>query len=108
MLQFFTLVTLGLVALCAVLAWVFAFRYSRVNWYSTPEGRQLMQTNVLLALLFSLTLLFQALHPKPPVGITLSIALFGWAAYLLGNWIRLQRNAQRDRDHQPNDIGDTH
>lgn len=96
LLQILVFVALGLLALCALLAWAFVFRYSRVRWHATAEGRHLMKFTIILALMFSLTLLFQVLQPKPLTVVTLSILLFGWAAFELGNRIRLQRVAQRE------------
>jgi hypothetical protein len=91
-------VAFALLALNAVLGWVFVARFSRVAWYATPEGRHLMKFTAALALTFTLSLLFAIVDPKILTRLLLTIGLFGWIAYELANRIRLQVNAKREVD----------
>ena len=92
-----TYVALGLIGLCAIEGWLFVALYSRVRWYATPEGRHLMKFTIVLSLTYSLTLLFQAVHPRLEVRLILTLALFGWTAWELGNRVRLHLLARRGR-----------
>ena len=96
MVEFLVWVALGLLVLCAALAWLFVILYSRVRWYATPEGRHLMKFTVAFALTYSMTLLFYVVHPKIEVRLVLSIAVFGWTAWEMGNRSRLHLKAKRE------------
>ena len=94
--QLLTMVALAELALCAGLAWTFIILYSRVRWYESAEGRHLMKFTLAFALTISLTLLFRVMRPPVEVRAVLSIALFGWIAWELGNRIRLHLRAKRE------------
>jgi hypothetical protein len=85
-----------LLVACALLGWLFVILYSRVRWYVTPEGRHLMKFTTALALTFSLSVLFQLIHPTLPTRAVLSVVLFGWIAWELGNRVRLHLRAKRE------------
>ena len=96
MIQFLTVVAVSLLVLCAVLGWVFVILYSRVSWYASPEGRHLMKFTMVLSLTYTLSLLFAMVDPKPLTRVLLSVILFGWTAWELGNRIRLHLRAKRE------------
>lgn len=98
-------VALGLVALCAALGWLFVALYSRVRWWATAEGRHLMKFTVVLSLMYTMTLLFQVAQPKMEMRLALSIALFGWTAFELGNrsWLHLRAKREGERDRRRTD-----
>lgn len=96
MIQVLTMIALAELALCAALSWTFIILYSRVRWYNTAEGRHLMKFTLAFALTISLTLLFRILRPPIEVRAVLSIALFGWIAWEMGNRIRLHLRAKRE------------
>lgn len=97
MIEVLTYVALGLVALIALETWVFVARHSRVRWWENPEGRYLMRSKVALALLFTMTLVFQVVQPKPVTAVVISILLFGFTAYTLADLLILQTKAKRER-----------
>lgn len=103
MLHALYLVAFAALILCAVEAWVFVVLYSRVRWYGSPEGRHLMKFTAALALTFSLTLLFALVHPEPMMRAVLSIAVFGWIGWELGNRIRLHLRAKRENRQEIRD-----
>ena len=94
--QILAWVAFSLLALNAVLGWVFVARFSRVEWWVTPEGRHLMKFTAALALTFTLSLLFAIVDPKILTRLLLTIGLFGWIAWELANRIRLQVSAKRE------------
>lgn len=87
---------LALMVLDAVLAWVFVALYSRVRWWATMEGRHLMRFTIAVALMFSLSVLFMVLEPKPLVRGVIATVIFGWIAAELGNRTRLLLIARRE------------
>ena len=91
----------ALLILCAALGWLFVILYSRVRWFATAEGRHLMKFTIALSLTYSLSLLFAVVHPKPLTRVVLSIALFGWTAWELGNRSRLHLRAKRELRDTP-------
>lgn len=102
MVEFLTKIAVGEVAVCAVFAWVFVARHARVRWWELPEGRYMMRSKVGIALLFTMTLVFRVVHPKPETGLIISVLLFGWIAYSLGELLFIQHVARRDakRGHE--------
>lgn len=96
MIELLRAVAIGLLALCGLLGWTFVVLYSRVTWYKSAEGRHLMKFTVCLALMYSLSILFLVVDPKPLTRVVLSILLFGWTAWELGNRIRLHLRAKRE------------
>ena len=97
MLAILTFAALTLVAVVAIEAWVFVARHARINWWDNPEGRYLMRSKVNLALLFTMTLVFQVVQPKPLTAVVISIALFSFTAYTLADLLILQTKAKRER-----------
>lgn len=95
-------VALALCGLCAVLSWVFVARHARTEWTATHGGRYLMRSKVAMALLFTLTLVAQAVPIRPLTAVVLSILLFGWTAYVLFDLLHMQsvaiRQAKAERD----------
>jgi hypothetical protein len=98
MVEVLTFIALGLIVLCAVFGWTFVALYSRVQWWRTAEGRHLMKFTTVLSLTYTLTLLFHVVEPKMLTRLVLSIALFGWTAYELGNRIVLHLRAKREHE----------
>ena len=98
MIEVLTIVAIGLIALCAILGWVFVALYSRVRWWATAEGRHLMKFTVVLSLTYTLTILFHVVQPKMLMRLVLSVALFGWTAWELGNRVRLHLRAKREAE----------
>jgi hypothetical protein len=98
MIAVLTGLTLALVALCALFGWTFVVLYSRVQWWRSAEGRHLMKFTVVLSLTYTLSLLFQVVEPKILTRLLLSIALFGWTAYELGNRVLLHLRAKREHE----------
>lgn len=96
MIHALTVLAVSLLVLCAVLGWAFVVLYSRVNWYASAEGRHLMKFTTVLSLTYTLSLLFAAVDPKPLTRFLLSVILFGWTAWELGNRIRLHLRAKRE------------
>lgn len=92
-----TVVAFALVALIAVEAWVFVARHAHTAWWENREGRYLMKSKVGLALVFTMTLVFQAVQPKIETRLVASVLLFGWIAYTLGELLALQTIAKRER-----------
>jgi len=97
MLAVLTFVALALVAAISIEAWVFVARHARTSWWATHEGRYLMRSKVNLALLFTMTLVFQAVEPKPLTAVVISIVLFSFTAYTLADLLTLQARAKRER-----------
>lgn len=81
---------------CMLLAWLFVFRYARVGWTKTDEGRHLMGYTLITAIFMSLAA-YVSIWGRYPWFDQVSMLLYGWLAYLLGrrNW--LLTAAQRDR-----------
>lgn len=100
MIDALTFVALALVGLIAAEAWVFVGRHSRTRWWDTREGRYLMRSKVGLALLFTMTLVFQAVEPKIETRLIVSVLLFAWIAYSLGELLALQTIAKRESKRQ--------
>jgi hypothetical protein len=81
-----------------LLSWWFVWRYSRVTWQRTPEGRHLMRLTVVLGLTYSATAVFYFV-PLPPIAHALaSLALFSVTAAEMWTRITLLHDAQRDHD----------
>lgn len=97
MLQALLYVALSLLVVCALEAWVFVARHSRTRWWENPEGRYLMRSKAALAALFTMTLVFQVVEPKPMTAVLISILLFGFTAYTLADLLILQTKAKRER-----------
>lgn len=97
MIAVLTAIALGLVALIAVEAWVFVARHAHTSWWVNREGRYLMKSKVGLALVFTMTLVFQVVQPKVETRLVASVLLFGWIAYTLGELLALQTIAKRER-----------
>lgn len=97
MLAVLTFVALALVTVVAIEAWVFVARHARTSWWVTHEGRYLMRSKVNLALLFTMTLVFQVVQPKPLTAVAISIVLFCFTAYTLADLLILQARAKRER-----------
>jgi len=101
MLTTLTTVAIVLLALCAAFGWLFVALYSRVRWFATAEGRHLMKFTIALSLTYTLSLLFMVVQPKPLTRVVLSIGLFGWTAWELGNRSRLHLRAKRELRDSP-------
>ena len=86
---------MGLLAVCAVFSWAFVIRHARTR-RTTAEGRYLMRSKVAMGLLFTFTFLGQLVPISITVALWLSVALFGWTAYQLGDLLRLQTRALRE------------
>lgn len=97
MLPILTFVALALVLVISVEAWVFVARHARTTWWDNREGRYLMRSKVNLALLFTMTLVFQVAQPKPLTAVLISIGLFTFTAYVLADLLLLQTRAIRER-----------
>lgn len=97
MLAILTFVALSLVLVISIEAWVFVARHARTTWWDNREGRYLMRSKVNLALLFTMTLVFQVVHPRPLTAVVISIALFSFTAYVLADLLILQTQAKRER-----------
>jgi hypothetical protein len=91
------LIVVALVALavCAVEAWTFVYRYSQLEWRLTPVGRHLMRLTALLAITYTLTLVFQLVAVAPVVGVAITATVFGLMAVELGVRLWLLIKAQR-------------
>lgn len=89
---------MGALIACAVLAWVFVWRYSRLTWRRTAEGRHLMRFTILLGLTFTTTAVLNVVPPPPIVSVSVSLVLFGAIAAELYTRIALLHEAQRDRE----------
>lgn len=81
LLQGLVIASLLAAGLAGLLAFRFVFRYRRVNYKRTPEGRHLIR----FTLMFGLTYVLTALMPlsafvHPLVSVLVSLALFSWAA----------------------------
>lgn len=92
-----TFVALALVAVISLETWVFVARHARTHWWETGEGRYLMRSKVNLALLFTMTLVFQVVQPKPVTAAAISVLLFAFTAYTLADLLILQTKARRER-----------
>ncbi len=88
---------LVLAGVCAIEAWVFVARHSRTEWWENAEGRYLMRSKVASALLFTMILVFQFVHPKLITRAALSVLVFGFIAYTLADLLILQSRAKRER-----------
>ena len=97
MLLFLTSLAFFLLAVSAVQAWAFVYRYSRENWRKWPEGEHLMWLTVVLALMLTMTLVFNAFPPSLWIASSVSVVLFGALVYELYRRHRLLTLAQRDR-----------
>jgi hypothetical protein len=97
MTTYLMMLAFALLAANAVLAWAFVGFYSRVRWNATREGRHLMRFTLILALMFTMTLAFNVVRVPFLVRAVISLALFAGSAYELGNRLRLERRAQRER-----------
>ena len=101
MLEFVTVVAFVLVALIAVLAWVFVARHARTRWWASGEGRYLMKSKVAIALIFTMGLVFRAIDPEPMTRAVVAVLLYAWIAYTLAELLMLQTRARRERDRNP-------
>lgn len=97
MLTVLTFAALALVGIVSLEAWIFVARHARTTWWGTPEGRYLMRSKVNLALLFTMTLVFQVVQPKPLTAVLISVLLFAFTAYTLADLLILQTKAKRER-----------
>lgn len=96
MLTTLTIVALVLVAVISIEAWIFVARHARTSWWDNPEGRYLMRSKVNLALLFTMTLVFQVVRPRPLTAVVISVVLFAFTAYTLADLLILQTKAKRE------------
>ena len=81
----------------ALLCWWFVWRYSRIKWRSTPEGRHVMRLTVVLGLTFTFTVLFNTIPVSLLLKALVSLVLFGAIAAEMWTRINLLADAQRDR-----------
>lgn len=82
----------------AILCWWFVWRYSRVNWKRTAEGRHVMRLTVALGLMFTLTVAFNV-APVPLIWRAIaSVVLFGFCGAEMYTRVNLLHEAQRDND----------
>lgn len=88
------------VAACAVLTWLFVWRYSRVTWQDTPEGRHLMRFSALLGITFTATLVLNAVPTPAMVRGIISVLLFWALAAELWTRVALLTIAQREETAQ--------
>lgn len=96
-----TPLALVLLAACALLSWAFVIRHARTSWWTTPGGRYLMKSKTAFALLFSLTLMAQLVPMLPLTRVVLSVAMFGWIAYVLIDLLLMQsKELQVARDEK--------
>lgn len=94
----------------SVLAFVFVFRYRRVTYRRTGEGRHVMRFSVVIGLTYGLTAASPLLQMVPlTVAILVQLALFGWAALEMYGRNVLFTEAQHNPrpcpcpHHQPHD-----
>src|SRR5512139_2158362 len=73
----------ALLAFGAALCWGFVWRYSRMDWRLYPEGRHIMIFTGTLALMMSMTLVFNLLPIPMLVRLVVSVVLFGAFDYAL-------------------------
>lgn len=97
MIQALTVVALILIGICAAEAWLFVARHARTHWWANGEGRYLMRSKIALALLFTMTLVFEWVRPQLLTRIVISDALFLFTAYTLADLLILQSKAKRER-----------
>jgi hypothetical protein len=95
-----------LLAVGAAQAWAFAFRYAHENWRKWPEGEHLMRLTIVLALLLTMTLVFNAFAPPLWLAAVVSVILFGALDYELYRRHRLLTLAQRQRRDELERISD--
>lgn len=89
------IVSVVLLAVCAVQATRFVVRYSRVPWRRTPAGRHLMGLTRALAVILWATM-FLSVVPLPLwVALAVQAVAFGWLAFELSRRNRLFTIAQR-------------
>jgi hypothetical protein len=82
----------------ALLCWWFVWRYSRINWKRTPEGRHVMRLTIALALMFTLTVAFNV-APVPVLWKAVaSVVLFGAIGAEMWTRNTLLHDAQREDD----------
>lgn len=93
-----TYIALGLLVIMAIESWLFVALHSRTRWWMTGEGRYLMKSKTGMALLYTMTLVFQAVHPKIETRLVASVLLFAWIAYTLGELLELQNTARKGDD----------
>lgn len=97
MLLFLMSLAFFLLAVGAAQAWAFVYRYSRENWRKWPEGEHLMRLTVVLAMLLTMTLVFNAFAPSLWLAAIVSVVLFGALDYELYRRHRLLTLAQKQR-----------
>lgn len=95
---FLVSLALALLAVGAIQAWAFVFRYRRENWRKYEAGRLMMVSTRTLALVLSATLLGQ-LWPTMPMWLAavISAVLFGAVDYSLYRQHRLLTTAKSER-----------
>lgn len=95
---------IGLVlrAACAVAAWLFVWRFSRVNWRSTHEGRHIMGYTFITAIFMTLATAVTFFGHFRGIEVV-TIALYGWLLELLWERHYLFTQGQKDRERATND-----
>lgn len=82
----------------ALLSWWFVFRYSRIHWKRTPEGRHLMRLTTIIGLTYTATVLSFVLPMTLLVRAIVSLVLFGAAAAEMWHRNALLHDAQHEHD----------
>lgn len=82
---------------CCVLAWAFVWRFSRVNWQGSYEGRHMMGFTLIVAIFMTFATSVTLFGKYPGVDVV-AVALYGWLAWLLWERHRLFSLAQKERE----------
>lgn len=100
MTEYLSLAKAVLIVLCAVLAWVFVVRYSRLEWESTREGAHLMRFTLVVALVLTVWGLFRVFPVWPDMREAVGVLLFAWVAYELATRLNLLETAQQEAERR--------
>lgn len=80
---------------CSVAAWAFVFRFSRVEWQSTDEGRHIMGYTLITAIFMSLATIVTIFGRFEGIEVV-TIGLYGWLLGLLWQQHRLFTEGQAE------------
>lgn len=81
MITLLSVLSLVLLAFCAVAYTTFWVRYSCVQWGRTREGRHLMGQSRVLAVILWATLIVALVPVHTPTALAVQVVLFGWLAF---------------------------
>lgn len=81
---------------CALAAWAFVWRFSKVDWSTTLEGRHIMGYTFITAIFMTFAAVVTFIRTFPGYD-TLIVALYGWLLLLIGERHRLFTLGQKER-----------